>query len=314
MRAPAIFGLLCILVLSLFSWTLMTGPVDLSLYPPDIQDEIFYEVRLPRAVASLLCGISLSVSGLSLQSVFRNPLCGPFVLGISSGASLGAALALLLGVGFGSFSLLGGASCGALAVTLAVLFFARRFKGPSILVVGLLIGYFVDAAVSIVVDRADAESLKVFVSWGMGSFGRMTADGIAPFFLVTLAGLLLLTCSMKYLNACRLGEDFARGLGIRVGLSRTLVLLGCSILAGASTAFCGPVAFVGIAIPHLTYLLFKSSNHRVLLPGSALCGAILCLLAGKVGEGVPLNSILSIVGVPVVLWVLVRSRKRGMYD
>ena len=175
---------------------------------------------------------------------------------------------------------------------------------------GLLIGYFIDACISLLITWSDAESLRVYVSWGMGSFGRLTSDGIWIFALAVAAGLVLIGASVRYLNGARLGDDFARGLGIRVSLYKKLVLLGASVLAAAVTAFCGPVAFLGIAVPHLAYLLFRSSNHRVLLPGSALCGATLALLAGLLPE-YPLNAVLSLVGVPVILWVLVRSTRRG---
>ena len=153
---------------------------------------------------------------------------------------------------------------------------------------------------------SDAESLRVYVSWGMGSFGRLTLDSVWVFALAVLLGLLLILLSIRYLNAARLGDDFAMGLGVNVRRGRMMVLLGASLLAAASTAFCGPVAFVGIAVPHLAFMLFKTSNHRVLLPASALCGIVLCLASCQFST-VPLNAVLSLVGVPVVLWVIVRG-------
>ncbi len=184
---------------------------------------------------------------------------------------------------------------------------STRFNNSTVLlVVGLLVGYFIDAIVSLLIVHSDAESLRVYVSWGMGSFGRLTCDSVGAFGAVTVVGLLLVACSMRYLNAVRLGDDFARGLGVNVKLGRILILLGTSILAASSTAFCGPVAFVGIAVPHLAYMLFRTSNHRVLLPGSALCGAVLCL-AASLFQTLPLNAVLSLVGVPVVLWVIIRG-------
>lgn len=269
--------------------------------------QIFWEIRFPRFVAATLSGVALAVSGLALQTLFRNPLAGPFVLGISSGASLGVALSLLAGFSFGHWGVLGAAAVGALAVTAVVMAVASRFQGSTVLlVVGLLVGYFMDALISLLIVGGDAESLKVYVSWGMGSFGRLTYDGIWVFLAVVVVGLALVACSMRYLNAVRLGDDFARGLGVNVKLGRRLVLLGASILAAAATAFCGPVAFVGIAVPHLAFMLFKTSNHRVLLPGAAACGAVLCL-AASLFQTLPLNAVLSLVGVPVVLWVIVRG-------
>ena len=173
------------------------------------------------------------------------------------------------------------------------------------MIVGLLVGYFIDALVNLLIVGSDAEALKVFVSWGMGSFGRLTCNGIGIFAVAVFVGLVLIGVSVRYLNGARLGDEFARGLGIRVPLYKKLVLLGASVLAASVTAFCGPVAFIGIAVPHLAYLMFRTSNHRVLLPASALCGAVIALLAGLFPT-YPLNAVLSLVGVPVILWVLVR--------
>lgn len=298
----------------LFSYlTLTSGSVEISwsnLFSSDcssMASRIFWEIRFPRLVAAVLSGISLAVAGLSLQTLFRNPLAGPFVLGISSGASLGVALSLLAGFSFGHLGVLSSAAVGAFGVTAIVMAVSTRFNNSTVLlVVGLLVGYFIDAIVSLLIVHSDAESLRVYVSWGMGSFGRLTCDSVGAFGAVTVVGLLLVACSMRYLNAVRLGDDFARGLGVNVKLGRTLILLGTSILAASSTAFCGPVAFVGIAVPHLTYMLFRTSNHRVLLPGSALCGAVLCL-AASLFQTLPLNAVLSLVGVPVVLWVIIRG-------
>ncbi len=299
---------LCIVALSLI--TLVSGPVDISMGEL-LDSQIFWDLRVPRVAAALFAGIALSVSGLSLQTVFQNPLAGPFVLGISSGASFAVALSMLAGFSFGRFGTLTAASVGAFGVTLLILAIASRFRNNTVLLVaGLLIGYFIDACISLLITMSDGESLRVYVSWGMGSFGRLTLGGIWIFSVAVVVGLALIGASVRYLNGARLGDDFARGLGIRVTLYKKLVLLGASVLAAAVTAFCGPVAFLGIAVPHLAYLLFKTSNHRILLPGSALCGMSLALLAGLFPE-YPLNAILSLVGVPVILWVLVRSAKRG---
>ena len=309
-RIVLCFVFLALLAVLLSFFTLVSGPVDIP-WNALLSSRIFWELRLPRVAAALLAGVALSVSGLSLQTVFRNPLAGPFVLGISSGASFAVALSMLAGLGFGHLGTLGAAAVGSLAVTALVLGISARFRNNTVLLVaGLLIGYFIDACISLLITWSDAESLRVYVSWGMGSFGRLTPDGIWIFAVAVLAGLTLIGASVRYLNGARLGDDFARGLGIRVSLYKKLVLLGSSVLASAVTAFCGPVAFLGIAVPHLAYLLFRCSNHRVLLPGSALCGATLALLAGLLPE-YPLNAVLSLVGVPVILWVLVRSSRRG---
>ena len=304
------FALLISLAVVLSYLTLFSGAVGLSwsdLSFGSVESRIFWDIRVPRLAAAVLSGISLAVAGLSLQTLFRNPLAGPFVLGISSGASLGVALSLLAGFSFGYFGVLSAASVGALAVTLVVMTVAARFENSTVLlIVGLLVGYFLDALVSLLIVGSDAESLRVYVSWGMGSFGRLTFDCIWIYALSVLVGLALLVLSVRYLNAARMGDDFAKGLGVNVRRGRMMVLLGASLLAAASTAFCGPVAFVGIAVPHLAFMLFKTSNHRVLMPASALCGIVLCLAACQFSK-IPLNAVLSLVGVPVVLWVIVRD-------
>lgn len=261
----------------------------------------------------MLSGVALAVSGLALQTVFRNPLCGPFVLGISSGASLGVALAMLAGFGFGRLGVLGAATVGAVVVTACIMVLASRFaRGSVLLVAGLLVGYFVDSMVSVLISSADAEALRVYVAWGMGSFGRLLLGDVWIFALTVVVGLALIACSMRYLNAVAVGEDFAAGLGVPVRCSKNCVLLGASVLAGAVTAFCGPVAFVGIAVPHLAFNLFKTSNNRVLLPACSLLGALLCLLASLFPVSIPLNAVLSAVGVPVILFVILRDSRSGV--
>lgn len=296
--------------LTIFSGTVGLSWSDLSfrsLPYASVQSQILWEIRIPRLVAAVLSGLSLAVAGLSLQTLFRNPLAGPFVLGISSGASFGVALSLLLGFSFGHFGVLSAAAVGAMAVTALVMLVAARFENSTVLlIVGLLVGYFIDALISLMIVGSDAQSLRVYVSWGMGSFGRLTLDSVWVFALAVLVGLSLVLLSIRYLNAARLGDDFAKGLGVNVRRGRMMVLLGASLLAASSTAFCGPVAFVGIAVPHLAFMLFKTSNHRVLLPASALCGIVLCLASCQFST-VPLNAVLSLVGVPVVLWVIVRG-------
>lgn len=310
------FAILAALAVLFSFLTLTSGSVEISwseLFAGDANGmgcRIFWEIRFPRLMAAVLSGAALAVSGLALQTLFRNPLAGPFVLGISSGASLGVALSLLAGLSFGHFGVLGSAALGAFAVTAFVMAVSARFSNSTILLVaGLLVGYFIDAVVSLLIAHSDAEALRVYVSWGMGSFGRLTKESVPVFAVAGACGLALVACATRYLNAVRLGDDFARGLGVNVRLGRTLVLLGSSVLAAAATAFCGPVAFVGIAVPHLAFMLFGTGNHRVLLPGSALCGIVLCL-AASLFQTLPLNAILSLVGVPVVLWVLVRGGGR----
>lgn len=295
--------------------TMVLGPASFSfldLYESGDLNSFFskvlLELRLPRVFAAVFAGAALSVAGLSLQSVFRNPLAGPFVLGISSGASLGVALVLLAGFSYGSFGLFPAAAIGAFAVTLLVLMFSRFFESSSmVLVVGLMISYIVDACITLLMHFSEAESLRSYVAWGMGSFSRLTLSSVPSFFVALVLGLSLILFSMRYLNAVRLGDGFVKGLGLSVRLYQTLVLVGASILTAATTVFCGPIAFLGLAVPHIAFALFKTSNHRVLIPASILIGANLSLCVGLLPQ-IPLNALMSIIGVPVVFWVLLSSR------
>lgn len=297
--------------------TMILGPASFSFHELFVSEDLnsFYskvllELRLPRVFAAVFAGAALSVAGLSLQSVFRNPLAGPFVLGISSGASLGVALVLLAGLSFGSLGLFPAAAVGAFAVTLLVLMFSRFFESSSmLLVVGLMISYIVDACITLLMHFSEAESLRSYVSWGMGSFSRLTLPSVPSFFSALVLGLSLILFSMRYLNAVRLGDEFVKGLGLSVRLYQTLVLIGASILTAATTVFCGPIAFLGLAVPHIAFALFKTSNHRVLIPASILIGANLSLCVGLLPQ-IPLNAMMSLFGVPVVFWVLLSSRYR----
>lgn len=321
MRHPALgLVVLSILVFLFAGGTLFFGPADISfqrvwnaLFFPgsDLSAaQILWELRMPRVFASLLAGASLGLSGLVLQSVFRNPLAGPFVLGVSSGASLGVALVLLAGLGAGSLGILPAAAMGAFGVVFLVLFCSKFLEhSVSLLIVGLMLGYLIDAIVSLLMYFSDAESLRGFVTWGMGSFSRLTLLETPRFTGIFLVGLALILAGIRYLNVVRLGDAFAESLGIAVHPYRFAVLAGASLLAAGATVYCGPISFLGLAVPHLAYGIFRSSNHRVLIPACALLGALLALMAGWI-TGVPLNAVTSLLGVPVVLWVLLASRRR----
>lgn len=274
-------------------------------------EDVVWQIRIPKACSAILSGVSLAVSGLVLQSVFKNPLAGPFVLGVSSGANLGVALVLLAGFGKGSLGVVPGAAVGAFAVVWIVLF-ASRFVAHSVslLIVGLMVGYFVDAVVAFLMSVSSAESLRGFVSWGMGSFSRVPLASIESFALVAALGTLPCLLCLRYLNAAQVGDSFAESLGIRVKFSRMLVLFGASLLAAGSTVYCGPIGFLGLASPHIAFGIFRTTNHRVLLPASALVGANLALLSGLV-SGIPLSSVTSLVGAPIVLWIFLRSGRGG---
>jgi iron complex transport system permease protein len=211
---------------------------------------------------------------------------------------------------------LSAAAVGALAVTLLVMFIAARFENSTVLlIVGLLVGYFIAALISLMIVGSDAEALRVYVSWGMGSFGRLTLDSVWVFALAVLVGLSLVVFSIRYLNAARLGDDFAKGLGVNVRRGRLMVLLGSSLLAAASTAFCGPVAFVGIAVPHITRKLLKSTRPLLMIPAVFLCGAVFCVLSDLAARTLfsptelSISTVTSVIGAPIVISLMISRRK-----
>ena len=292
---------------------------------------IVLKFRLPKALTAMLAGAALSVSGLQMQTLFRNPLAGPFVLGISSGASLGVALTVLLagvavGLG-GSTSLLAGISlagdtslalsaiAGSGLVLLLVMSVARKVQsGMTILILGLMFGYTTSALVSVLIYFSVAERIQAYISWTFGSFGGVTwrqLQVMAPAIVLGLAGGHLL---MKPLNALLLGETYALSLGLNVGRVRLGVIGSSAVLAGVVTAFCGPIGFLGIAVPHLCRSLLHTSDHRLLLPAVSFMGATLALgadiVAGLPGSQLtlPLNAVTALLGAPVVIWVILRQR------
>ena len=292
---------------------------------------IVLKFRLPKALTAMLAGAALSVSGLQMQTLFRNPLAGPFVLGISSGASLGVALTVLLagvavGLG-GSTTLLAGISLagdtslalsailGSGLVLLLVMAVARRVQsGMTLLILGLMFGYTTSALVSVLIYFSVVERIQAYISWTFGSFGGVTwrqLQVMAPAILLGLAGGHLL---MKPLNALLLGETYARSLGLNVRRVRLGIIGSSAVLAGVVTAFCGPIGFLGIAVPHLCRSLLHSSDHRLLLPAVSFMGVTLALgadiVAGLPGSQLtlPLNAVTALVGAPVVIWVILRQR------
>jgi len=285
-------------------------------------------VRVPRAMTAALAGAALGVAGLQLQTLFRNPLAEPYVLGVSAGASLGVALAVA-GAGGGTAGLftagLTGATragtvtasaLGAAVVLSAVLVMSRWVRSAVVLlIIGVMVGSLATAAVSLLLTVIDPQRAQQFIAWGLGSFSGTTAADLAILAPVVLAGLAVAFAGVKPLNALLLGEDYARSLGVRVGRTRLLVMVSASVLAGAVTAFCGPVAFLGMAVPHVARRAVGTSDHRILLPTALLTGAVVALvcaiaahLPGTAGP-VPVNVITSVVGAPVVVAVLLRSRR-----
>lgn len=293
-------------------WAILTGGEASDAAHAEAWRFILLQSRVPAALTAALTGAALGVCGLLLQSFFRNPLAGPSVLGITSGAHLAVALAMLAGV-TAAAGLVAGALAGALAVTLLLLAVARLVRQPiTLLVVGILVGYVVSAVITLLSYGATADGLQAFVVWGMGNFAGVGADDLPIYAASILAGLALAFSLIRPLNAWMLGADYARSLGFRPGPTRSLVLVATSLLAAVTTAWCGPIAFIGISIPHVARLLMRSDDHFLLLPASALCGAALatlCLLLSALppsGRLLPVNALTPLFGVPIVIYVLLR--------
>ena len=288
-------------------------------------ETIILNYRLPKTITAILVGSGLSVSGLLMQTLFRNPLAGPFVLRISSGASLGVAV-FLLGTGllggifsfsaFLNWGLPFASSAGAFLVLLAVIIAANKVRNTmSILIIGLMFGSLASALISILSYFSEAEQIKQFVFWGFGSLGNLTWNEILIFFGVFVISAVGIFFSIKPLNSFLLGENYAKSLGINTKKSRNIILIITSLLTGVITAFCGPIAFIGLAVPHITKLIFKTSNHKILIPAVSLLGGIILLICDSIAQlpnsefTLPINAITSLFGAPVVIWLLVRKKK-----
>ena len=284
------------------------------------------ESRLPQALTAMLCGGSLAVSGLMLQTAFKNPLAGPSIFGINSGASLGVALVMLLmggSITAGEFSLTGfvailvAAFVGAMLVMGLILLFSTVVKNNvMLLIVGIMIGYLANSAISLLNFFATEQGVQSYMIWGLGNFGGVTMQQMPVFALVTLIALALSLLLIKPLNALLLGEQYAENLGFNTQHVRNCLLFLTGLLAAITTAFCGPVAFIGLAVPHIARMLLLTDNHRVLLPATILTGAvvallcnIVCVLPGDAGI-IPLNAVTPLIGAPVIIYVIAKQRKK----
>jgi iron complex transport system permease protein len=270
-------------------------------------------------------GIALSLSGLQMQTIFRNPMAGPDVLGISSGASLGVAF-VILGFsanmspeslkGLGNWILVSASWLGAGAVMILIMFISARVKDiMTILILGIMLSGGISAIVTIMQYFSNETMLKAYVIWTMGSLGNLTSGQLNVLLISVFAGVLLSLVSVKMLNALLLGENYARSIGLNVRLARVLIFACTCILAGSVTAFCGPVGFIGIAVPHIARILFRTSDHRILIPGTILTGGALMMLCDIISQlpgsdnVLPVNAVTSLIGIPVVIWVILRNRK-----
>ena len=319
-RSVLLFTALAALTLFLFLLDLAVGAVPVPLGDvwaaltggdcPRATAKIILNIRLIKAVVALLAGAALSVSGLQMQTLFRNPLAGPYVLGISSGASLGVALVVLAGVG-SSIGIAGAAWLGAALVLVVIAAVGHRIKDIMvILILGMMFSSGIGAVVQILQYVANDESLKMFVIWTMGSLGDVTFNQLAVLIPSIIAGLLLAVITIKPLNLLLFGEEYAVTMGLNVRRSRGLLFLSTTLLAGTVTAFCGPIGFIGLAMPHVTRMLFRNRDHRVLVPGTVLSGASVLLLCDLVSKlfSLPINAITALLGIPIVVWVVLRNK------
>lgn len=329
------FGGLGVLIILLFLLNLLTGSVHIPasdilsvLAGKGSEKEswhfIILESRLPQSVTALLGGAALAISGLMLQTAFRNPLAGPDVFGINSGAGLGVALVMLLmggNISAGALSITGfmavilAAFAGAMLVTAVIFGFSVMVKDHIILlIIGIMIGYLAGSAISLLNFFATEEGVKSYMVWGMGNFGGVSLRQIPFFSLIVITGLAISLMLAKPLNALLLGDLYARNLGFNIRWIRNVLLLDTGILTAVVTAFCGPVAFIGLAVPHIARMFFTTSNHRILLPGTLLCGSaiallcnIFCCLPGDIGV-IPLNAVTPLMGAPVIIYVILKDR------
>ena len=292
----------------------------------NIKDSWLYilrDYRVPKAISAILVGSGLSISGLLMQTLFKNPLAGPYVLGISSGSSLGVAI-LILGANLIGFSAIGlsnlnlaiASGIGAFIVLLAVVVVSKNVRNTaSILIIGLMFGSITSATISVLAYFSSAEQLQQYLFWGFGSLGNLTWHELGLFFTFYLIGMLLLLLVFKPLNSLLLGENYAKSLGVNIQKTRFILILITAILTGVITAFSGPIAFIGLAVPHIAKMIFSTSDHKILLPASFLIGSIVMLLSDTIAQlpgsayTLPINAITTIFGAPIVIWLLVRKKQ-----
>lgn len=332
-RNVCIILLLVAGIIVLFAMSLIVGSVRIPL--ADVCDILFdkfdgkeswkyiiMENRLPQALTAMLCGASLAVCGLMLQTAFRNPLAGPDVFGISSGAGLGVAIVMLFLGGSvsttlftvsGFLAILTSAFIGAIVVTMIILFLSTMVKNSVLLlIVGLMVGYVSSSAVALLNFFASEEGVKSYMVWGMGNFGGVSMNHMQLFALLCLVGIIASIFLIKPLNIMLLGTQYAESLGINIRQMRNLLLVTVGLLTAVTTAFCGPVSFLGLAIPHMTRLLLHTENHQILLPCTILCGAVIALLCNLIcylpGDGgiIPLNAVTPLLGAPIIIYVIVK--------
>lgn len=317
-RNAVIFIGLSALLALLFCLDVCSG--SLWLWPfgdlNPMEQNILHAIRFPKAITAILAGAALSVSGLIMQTLFRNPLAGPYTLGVSSGASLGVALLTMIGafsIQLSAVSIPFAACIGAIAVLLLVLAVSRRVtNNVSLLIVGLMFGSIAGALVSLLQNFANPDALKLFIVWTLGSLSSVGWGDMQMLIPILLLGALFVLLAVKPLNGLLLGEDYARGLGINVSRTRIYIVLATGLLAGGVTAFCGPIAFIGVAVPHIARGIFNTSNHRITLPASALIGACLLLvcdvLCSLFTYPLPISTVSALFGAPIIIWIILKKK------
>ncbi|MFC2138120.1 iron chelate uptake ABC transporter family permease subunit [Bacteroidota bacterium] len=338
-RNVILFFILLLIVIFLFIIDIFFGSVNYSFNEiiqvflntnkvDNIIRTTIFDFRLPKAITAILVGIALSLSGLQMQTVFRNPLAGPYVLGISSGASLGVAL-VVLGLSpflahtamsiIGNTSIVFAAIMGSCAVLFLILMVSFRIKDiMTILILGILFASATSAIVSILQYFSKETLLKAYVIWSMGSLADVTKSRLVFLSIFTAIGIIMTMVSAKTLNALLLGEIYAKSMGVNITSSRIIIFISTGIMAGTVTAFCGPIGFIGIIIPHITRMAFKTSNHFIIIPGSILIGAAIMVLSDLIsqlpgtGSNLPINSVTAMIGIPIVIWIIYKRKKISM--
>lgn len=325
MKNTILFVILIVSIPLLMLCNIMTGSVEMG---SELWETVVMTIRLPQVLTAMACGASLSVAGLQMQTIFHNPLAGPSVLGVSSAASLGVALVLLLSGAIGGstlsrFGIIGNtaitiaAITGALSVMMVIVWLSRKVQGnATLLISGVLIGYIASAIIGVLKAYSSEEDIHAYVIWGLGSFSRVSGGQISVFIGITALLLPLSMLLAKPLNMLLMGDLYALNLGLNVKRARMWIIISAGILTAVVTAYCGPIMFIGLAVPHIARGLFRTSDHRILLPATLLCGmglALLCNLISKMpgANGViPINSVTALIGAPIALYVLLKRKRQ----
>lgn len=304
-------------VINVCSGSVWISPWHFSSFTP-MQEQILLHLRLPKMLTAILAGASLSVAGLMMQTLFRNPLAGPYILGVSSGASLGVALVTMVSSGIGyrvlEIGMISGAAIvGSVLVMLLVMLIAKRIRSNvTLLIVGMMVGNIAGALVNMIQNFANPDSLKLFIVWTLGSLSGVGWNELPTLAIGVVIALVVVLLLIKPLNGLLLGEDYARGLGINVERTRWMMVVASCLLAGSVTAFCGPIAFIGVAVPHIARGVLGTSNHRLTVPASVLIGAnilLVCDVLCNLGTyALPISTMSALFGAPIILWIILKKK------